>query len=153
MLAEGTKAPDFSLPDEEGTEVSLSSFRGKKVVLYFYPKDNTPGCTKEACSFRDVYDEILSLGAVVIGMSADSRKSHTSFKNKFDLPFYLLSDPDKKVLELYEAIGEKKMYGKTYQGILRSTYIIDEEGTIIKAYPKVKPDDHAAEVLEALRMG
>lgn len=153
MLAEGTIAPDFTLPDEEGNEVSLSSFRGKKVVLYFYPKDNTPGCTKEACSFRDVYDEILSLGAVVIGMSADSRKSHTSFKNKFNLPFYLLSDPDKKVLELYEAIGEKKMYGKTYQGILRSTYIIDEEGTIIKAYPKVKPDDHAAEVLEALRMG
>lgn len=153
MLAEGTKAPDFTLPDEEGIEVSLSSFRGKKVVLYFYPKDNTPGCTKEACSFRDVYDEILALGAVVIGMSADSRKSHTSFKNKFDLPFYLLSDPDKKVLELYEAIGEKKMYGKTYRGILRSTYIIDEEGTIIKAYPKVKPDDHAAEVLEALKMG
>ncbi|MDY7027945.1 MAG: thioredoxin-dependent thiol peroxidase [Spirochaetota bacterium] len=153
MLAEGTKAPDFTLPDEEGTEVSLSSFRGKKVVLYFYPKDNTPGCTKEACSFRDVYDEILALGAVVIGMSADSQKSHTSFKNKFDLPFYLLSDPDKKVLELYEAIGAKKMYGKTYQGILRSTYIIDEEGTIIKAYPKVKPDDHAAEVLEALKMG
>jgi peroxiredoxin Q/BCP len=153
MLAEGTKAPDFTLPDEEGTEVRLSSFRGKKVVLYFYPKDNTPGCTKEACSFRDVYDEILSLGAVVIGMSADSRKSHTSFKNKFNLPFHLLSDPDKKVLELYEAIGEKKMYGKTYQGILRSTYIIDEEGTIIKAYPKVKPDDHAAEVLEALKMG
>jgi len=150
MLAEGTKAPDFTLPDEEGNDVSLSSFRGKKVVLYFYPKDNTPGCTKEACSFRDVYDEILDRGAVVIGMSADSQKSHTNFKSKFNLPFYLLSDPDRKVLELYEAIGEKKMYGKVYQGILRSTYIIDEEGIIIKAYPTVKPADHAAEVLEAL---
>jgi len=151
MLKIGTKAPEFILPDEEGNDVSLRSFQGKKVVLYFYPKDDTPGCTTEACSFRDVYDEILSLGAVVIGMSADSSKSHTKFKNKFGLPFYLLSDPDKKVLEQYEAIGEKTMYGKTYLGILRSSYIIDEEGTIIEAYPKVKPAEHAAEVLQALK--
>ena len=153
MLAEGTKAPDFTLPDESGNDVSLSAFRGRKVVLYFYPKDNTPGCTTEACSFRDIYDEILALGAVVIGMSADSQKSHTNFKNKFGLPFYLLSDPDKEVLELYEAMGEKKMYGKVYRGILRSTYIIDEEGIIVKAYPKVKPNEHAREVLDVLKTG
>jgi len=150
MLAEGSKAPDFTLLDEKGEEVSLLAFRGKKVVLYFYPKDNTPGCTKEACAFRDVYDDILARGAVVIGMSADSQKSHDNFKTKFNLPFYLVSDPDKKVLEMYEAIGEKKMYGKTYMGIIRSTYVIDEEGIILKAFPKVKPTEHAAEVLGVL---
>ena len=150
MLAEGTKAPDFTLPDAEGNQISLSDFNGKKVVLYFYPKDNTPGCTKEACAFRDVYDQILEKGAVVIGMSADSEKSHANFKKKHGLPFYLVSDSDKSVLEQFEAIGEKKMYGKTYMGILRSTYIIDENGVILKSFPKVKPTEHVEEVLSAL---
>jgi thioredoxin-dependent peroxiredoxin len=147
MIEEGVKAPDFTLHDDNGTEVSLSQFAGKKVVLYFYPKDNTPGCTKEACSFRDNYDEILAKGAVVLGVSADSRKSHASFKNKFELPFYLLSDPDHTAIKSYGAWGEKKMYGKTYEGIIRATVIIDENGTVSKVFPKVKPAEHAEEVL------
>lgn len=150
MLQEGTKAPDVTLRDENGSEVSLSQFRGKKAVVYFYPKDDTPGCTKEACSFRDNYDAILQKGAVVIGISADSESSHGKFKNKYDLPFYLLSDPDKKAIEAFGAWGEKKRYGKTYEGIIRSTFVIDEDGTVIKAFPNVKPDGHATEVLEHL---
>jgi peroxiredoxin Q/BCP len=150
MLQEGSQAPDFTLPDENGSEVSLSQFRGKKVVLYFYPKDNTPGCTKEACSFRDNYDAILDKGAVVIGVSADSAKSHQNFKSKYELPFYLLSDPEKGTIQQYEAWGEKKMYGKSYEGVIRSTYVIDEEGRIARVFPKVKPAEHASEVLSVL---
>jgi peroxiredoxin Q/BCP len=150
MLKEGDKAPAFSLTDENGDTVSLSDFAGKKVVVYFYPKDDTPGCTKEACSFRDNYDEILQKGAVVIGISADDQKSHGKFKSKYDLPFYLLSDPEKETIEAFGAWGEKSMYGKKYMGIMRSTFVIGEDGTIIKAWPKVKPADHAQEVLEVL---
>jgi peroxiredoxin Q/BCP len=147
MVKEGDKAPDFSLEDDSGNRVSLSDFSGKKVVLYFYPKDNTPGCTKEACSFRDEYDAILEKGAVVIGISADSATSHGNFKKKYSLPFYLLSDPGKQVMQAYGAWGEKKMYGKTYMGTLRSTFIIGETGIILKVFPKVTPDEHGKEVL------
>lgn len=150
MVTEGTQIENFTLEDNEGNPVSLKNFAGKKVVVYFYPKDDTPGCTKEACSFRDNYDAILAKGAVVIGISADSVESHTSFKKKYDLPFYLLSDPQKKVIQLFGAWGEKSMYGKTYEGILRSTFILDGTGKVIKAYPKVKPEEHAEEILKEL---
>jgi peroxiredoxin Q/BCP len=151
MLKEGIVAPDFTLPADSGGEVTLSNYRGKKVVLYFYPKDDTPGCTTEACNFRDDYSEILAAGAVVLGVSPDSVKSHDKFKLKYELPFALLSDPDHRIAEMYGAWGEKKMYGKTYMGILRSTYVIDEEGKILKVFPKVKPKDHSQEVLAALK--
>ena len=150
MLTEGTIAPDFQLLADDGREVRLSDYRGKKVVLYFYPKDNTPGCTTEACSFRDGHSELVAAGAVVLGVSPDSVKSHVNFKTKFDLPFALLSDPDHQVAELYGAWGEKKMYGRTYMGIMRSTFIIDEEGVIVKVFPKVTPKDHSQQVLQAL---
>ena len=150
MLKEGKKAPAFTLSDDRGQKVSLTSFKGRKVVIYFYPKDNTSGCTKEACAFRDVYDQILEKGAVVIGVSADSTASHGKFREKFNLPFYLVSDPDKTVIRKYEAWGEKKMYGKTSEGIFRVTYIIDENGVIVKAFPKVKPEEHAAQILDNL---
>jgi Peroxiredoxin len=151
MLKQGDKAIDFTLLGSEEKEVSLNDFRGKKVVLYFYPKDDTPGCTKEACGFRDVYDYILAEGAVVIGISPDNTASHMKFKNKYNLPFYILSDPDHKVSESYGAWGEKKLYGKTYMGIIRSTFIIDENGSIIKVFPKVTPEGHGDEVLDALK--
>ena len=150
MLKEGDRAPAFTLTDEHGNKVGLSDFSGKKVVVYFYPKDDTQGCTKEACGFRDNYDDILAKGAVVIGISADSESSHGKFKVKYDLPFYLLSDPEKTIIQAFGAWGEKKNYGKTYEGTLRSTFVIDENGSIIKAWPKVKPADHALEVLEVL---
>jgi peroxiredoxin Q/BCP len=151
MLKEGDKAPDFMLKNEQDQEITLNYFKGKKVVLYFYPKDNTPGCTKEACSFRDVYDDILDAGAVVIGISKDDISSHEKFKNKHKLPFYLLSDPNNSVIESYGAWQEKKMYGKTFMGIVRSTFIIDENGIVIKIYPKVKLDTHGEEVLKVLK--
>ncbi len=147
MLTEGTKAPEFTLTDDQGQEVNLSDFAGKKVVIYFYPKDDTPGCTKEACSFRDNYDAILAKGAVVLGVSADDATSHTKFKTKYELPFHLLSDPEKKMIQAYGAWGEKQMYGKAYEGILRSTVIVDEEGNVAKVFPKVKPEGHGEEVL------
>jgi peroxiredoxin Q/BCP len=150
MLKEKDNAIDFNLPDADGNNVSLSSFRGKKVVLYFYPKDDTPGCTKQACSFRDAYDDIIEAGAVVIGISPDSTASHEKFKNKFGLPFHLLSDTDHKVAEAYGSWSEKKMYGKTSMGIIRSTFIIDEDGSILKVFPKVSPEGHADKVLKYL---
>ncbi len=150
MIVQGMPAPDFSLLTQEGTEVSLSQFRGKRVVLYFYPKDNTPGCTTEACQFRDMYDEMLAAGAVVIGISPDSVSSHKKFKTKYGLPFYLLADPEKQVIDAYGAIQEKRMYGKTYMGVQRSTYVIDEEGIVAAVYPAVKADGHAREVLAFL---
>jgi len=150
MLTEGTLAPDFTLPSDGGSEVTLSDYRGKKVVLYFYPKDNTSGCTTEACNFRDDYSDIIAAGAVVLGVSPDTVKSHQKFKLKLELPFALLSDPDHRVAEMYGAWGEKKMYGKTYMGILRSTFVIDQEGRIIKVFPKVKVNDHSQEVLAVL---
>lgn len=151
MLKEGDQAPDFTLPDETNQPISLADFRGRKVVLYFYAKDNTAGCTKEACSFRDVYDDILAAGAVVIGISKDTTGSHARFKDKHQLPFYLLSDPDHQVMEAYGVWQEKKLYGKAYMGAVRSTFIINETGMITKVYPKVKPDAHGAEVLAALK--
>jgi peroxiredoxin Q/BCP len=150
MLEEGTIAPDFTLSADGGGEVTLSDYRGKKVVLYFYPKDDTPGCTTEACNFRDDYSEILTAGAVVLGVSPDSVTSHDKFRLKYQLPFALLSDPDHRVAETYGAWGEKKMYGKTYLGIIRSTFIIDEEGRIIKVFPRVRPKDHSQQVLAVL---
>jgi len=150
MLKENDVALDFTLLSDEGKEVKLSDFKGKKVVLYFYPKDDTPGCTIEACSFRDGYDQILEKGAVVIGISADDVDSHQKFKKKYKLPFYLLSDPEHKVIEMYGQWIKKKMYGKEYFGTQRSTFIIDEEGKIKKIFPKVTPDKHAKEVLANL---
>ena len=150
MQAEGIIAPDFTLPADGGGEITLSDYRGQQVVLYFYPKDDTPGCTTEACNFRDDYSDILAAGAVVLGVSPDSVKSHDKFKDKFELPFPLLSDPDHKVAELYGAWGEKKMFGKTYMGILRSTFVIDREGKIVKVFPRVRPKNHSQEVLAVL---
>lgn len=151
MLKQGDKAIDFVLKDSEGNNIKLSGFENKKIVLYFYPKDDTPGCTKEACSFRDVHEEILEAGAVVVGISPDGQAKHKKFKEKYNLPFFLLSDEEHKVAESYGAWGEKKMYGKTYMGIIRSTFIIGEDFTILKAYPKVSPATHGDEILKALK--
>ena len=154
MLKEGKKAPDFCLKgiDEKGNEKEfcLKDFKGKKIVLYFYPRDNTPGCTKEACDFRDNMARIKRKGAIVLGISPDSINSHKKFKEKHGLSFPLLSDPDKKIAEKYGAYGEKKMYGKVKKGIIRSTFIIDEEGKIIKAFYNVKVKGHVDEVLKYL---
>ena len=150
MLAENILAPDFTLTSDQDEAITLSQFRGKKVVLYFYPKDDTPGCTKEACSFRDDYSQFLGKGAVVIGVSPDGEDSHREFRAKFGLPFYLLSDPDHAVAAMYGAWGEKRNYGRVYEGILRSTFVIGEDGKIIKVFSKVKPEGHAQEVLPYL---
>jgi peroxiredoxin Q/BCP len=150
MIQEGARAPDFALKDANGKLWTLSDFRGRTFVLYFYPKDNTPGCTTEACSFRDRYDEFKKRGVEVVGVSADSEKSHKSFAEKKNLPFILLSDPEKKTIEAYGALGEKKLYGRTFLGIVRSTFIIDGEGTVRKVFPKVTPAGHAEEILASL---
>ena len=150
MLETGTKAPEFTLKDQDGVSHSLSDYRGQKVILYFYPKDNTAGCTKEACSFRDRYPQIREKGAVVLGISKDSIASHKKFAEKQELPFTLLADPEHQVLELYDVWKEKTMYGKKVMGTERSTYLIDENGIIIKTYQKVKPQPHADDVLADL---
>ena len=150
MLSEHTIAPDFTLPDAEGRPVKLSDFRGQKVVLYFYPRDNTPGCTRQSCAFAAAYDTFRQRGVVVIGVSKDTQASHQRFAAKHQLPFILLSDPDHAVLELYDVWKEKKQYGKVSMGTVRSTYLIGEDGVILKAMPKVKPDTNAADVLAAL---
>jgi len=150
MLETGKKAIAFKLNNHEGKPIGPGDFQGKKVVLYFYPKDNTSGCTIEAEGFRDVYDEILEKGAVVLGVSPDAQKSHENFRSKYNLPFHLLSDEDHSVAEAYGAWGEKKMYGKSYMGIIRSTFIIDESGKISHVFPKVSPNEHAKEILKAL---
>ena len=147
MITEGMKAPDFSLCDDKGRVWTLADFAGKSFVLYFYPKDDTPGCTTEACGFRDEYAVFKDRGVEVVGVSPDSEASHAKFRNKFNLPFILLSDPDKKTLVAYGAYGEKVMYGKKVMGVLRSTFVIDGEGKIAKAFPKVRPADHAQEIL------
>jgi peroxiredoxin Q/BCP len=149
MLKEGNKAPDFSTTDQDGNRVKLSSFKGQKVVLYFYPKDDTPGCTKEACSFRDSHSVYKDKNIMVLGISPNDEKSHQKFIAKFDLPFTLLTDPEHKIAEKYGAWGEKSMYGKKYMGIFRYTYLIDETGKIVKIFTKVKVAEHADEVLEA----
>jgi thioredoxin-dependent peroxiredoxin len=150
MVNEGQKAPDFTLPSSEGGEISLKGLRGKSVVLYFYPKDDTPGCTKEACAFRDSQAAIKKRGAVVLGVSGDSLESHDKFKAKYKLNFPLLADPDKAVAKKYGAWGEKVMYGKKVTGMIRSTFVIDGEGVVRKVFPKVRVDGHAEKVLEAL---
>ena len=151
MLDVGTKAPQFTLPDKDGKPVSLSDFAGKKVVLYFYPKDNTPGCTRQACAFAGAYEAFKMLNAVVIGVSKDSTTSHQKFANKYSLPFILLSDPERQAIEAYGVWQEKKNYGKVSMGVVRSTFVIDENGIIEKVMPKVKPDTNAAEILAYLR--
>lgn len=153
MLEAGMKAPDFTLPDKDGNPVSLSDFAGKKVVLYFYPKDNTPGCTRQACAFAAAYGEFEQLGVTVIGVSKDSAASHQKFADKHSLPFILLSDPDLTAIQAYDVWQEKKLYGKVSMGVVRTTYVIDEQGVIEKAMPKVKPDTNAAEILDYLKSG
>lgn len=150
MLEVGTKAPEFTLPDQDGNSVSLSDFLGKKVVLYFYPRDNTPGCTRQACAFAGAFGQFKALNTVVIGVSKDSIASHRKFADKYTLPFTLLSDPELTVLQAYGVWQEKKMYGKVSMGVVRSTYLIDEQGMIQAVMPKVKPDTNAAQILELL---
>ena len=140
MLEPGTLAPEFTLPDQNGNPVSLSDFRGQKVILYFYPKDNTSGCTKQACAYRDAYPQFLEKHAKVIGISKDTVRSHANFEKKYELPFTLLADPERKVLGAYDVLKEKTMYGKKVMGTVRTTYLIDENGKIEKAYEKVKPE-------------
>lgn len=149
MLKEGNKAPDFTATDQNGNQVKLSDHKGKRVVLYFYPKDDTPGCTKEACSFRDADDVFKDKGIKVYGVSIDNEKSHQKFILKYGLPFDLLADSDKKLVEKYGVWGEKSMYGKKYMGTLRKTFLIREDGKIVKIFDKVKVAEHADEVLKA----
>lgn len=150
MLNIGTAAPDFELQDQNGQVQRLSDYRGKKVVLYFYPKDNTAGCSKQACGFAELYPHFLEKDAVVIGVSKDSIASHKRFEEKFNLPFTLISDPELIAIKAYDVWHEKKMAGKTYMGVVRTTYLIDEEGVIVKAFGKVKAADNAAQMLEEL---
>lgn len=147
------KAPDFSLPDKEEHVIHLSDFLGKKVVLYFYPKDNTPGCTRQACAFAGSYEKFRAKDVVVIGISKDSTASHRKFAEKYELPFILLSDPELQAIQAYDVWKEKKLYGKVSMGVVRTTYVIDEQGIIEKVMPKVKPDTNAAEILAYLEEG
>ena len=149
MLKEGTTAPAFATTNADGEAVKLKDFRGQKVVLYFYPKDDTPGCTKEACSFRDAFSKYKKQGITVLGVSPDSEASHKKFVTKYKLPFSLLADTDHSIAEAYGVYGEKKFMGRKYMGVYRTTFLIDEKGKIKKIFEKVKPEDHAAEVLGA----
>ena len=151
MLKEGQKAPSFKLKDQTGEVVSLESYKGKNVVLYFYPKDDTSGCTKEACNFRDEFPKFSKIDAVILGVSPDSVESHKKFAEKYKLPFSLLSDEKKEVLEKYGVWQEKSMYGKKYMGVVRTTFVINEKGIIKKIFPKVKVDDHNNEVMDVLK--
>ena len=150
MLEVGTQAPDFTLPDQNGNRHSLSDYRGKDVILYFYPKDNTPGCTKQACGFAERYPQFIEKGAVVLGISKDSVASHKKFEEKYGLPFTILSDPELVAIQAYDVWQEKKNYGKTYMGVVRTTYLIDEEGKIAKAFDKVKAADNPEQMLGEL---
>jgi peroxiredoxin Q/BCP len=151
LLAVGTQAPEFTTTDQDGKTRKLSDFKGKKVILYFYPKDNTSGCTKEACAFRDNFAKFRQLNVEVLGVSVDGENSHKSFVQKYDLPFTLLADTDKRLVQAYGAWGEKSMYGKKYMGTNRVTYLIDEAGKIAAVFPRVKPDTHAGEILAVLQ--
>ena len=151
MLKQGSKAPDFTLPDHNGNMVSLHDFAGKKVVVYFYPKDNTPGCTRQACAFRDAWDAFAAMGVVVIGISKDSAASHAKFAQKYTLPFILLSDVQREAIEAYGVWQEKKMCGKVSMGVVRTTFLIDESGMVEKVFEKVKPDTNAQEILAYLQ--
>jgi len=150
MLEIGQKAPDFSLPDTKGNTVSLADYRGQKVVLYFYPRDNTPGCTRQACAFAGLYQAFREKNVQVIGISKDSVASHVKFAEKYSLPFVLLADPERTAIEAYGVWQEKKLYGKVSMGVVRTTFVIDEEGKIQKIMPKVKPDTNAEEILAEL---
>ena len=149
-ISAGIPAPDFTLPDENGTMVRLSDFRGRPVVLYFYPKDDTPGCTTQACGFRDDYSRYTAAGAVILGVSPDSAKSHTKFISKFSLPFTLLADEDHSICLQYGVWGPKKFMGRDYDGVYRTTFLIDAQGMIVRVFESVKPDGHSVEVLDAL---
>jgi peroxiredoxin Q/BCP len=151
MLNIGDTVPDIKLPSSNGGEVSLRDYKGKKIVLYFYPKDDTPGCTKEACAFRDLVKDFSSLNAVIIGVSKDPIKSHEKFINKYELPFELLADEEHKLAGAFSAWGEKSMYGKIFMGMIRATHLIDEDGKLQKSWPKVKVNGHVEEVLEELK--
>lgn len=151
MLETGTKAPAFELPDQNGTMHRLEEYRGKKVILYFYPRDNTPGCTKQACGFGERYPQFTEKGAVVIGVSKDSVASHKKFEEKYQLPFTLLSDPELKCIQAYDVWKEKNMYGKKTMGVVRTTYLIDEDGVIIRAFGKVKAADNPEQMLKELQ--
>jgi peroxiredoxin Q/BCP len=151
MLIPGSLAPIFTLLDENGNEISLQQFQGKTVILYFYPKDDTPGCTTEACNFRDDYSAFQDAGVVILGVSPDNPASHLKFKKKYDLPFSLLSDPDHKVCDLYGVWGPKTFMGKSYEGVLRTTYLIDQDGKILKVFENVKPADHSKQILSVLQ--
>ena len=151
MLDIGTKAPDFKLKNKDGKEFALSDFLGKKVVVYFYPRDNTPGCTRQACAFSSAYEEFRSLNVEVVGISKDSMASHQKFVEKYNLPFVLLSDPELEVIKAYGVWQEKKLYGKVSMGVVRTTFIVDEQGNIARIMPKVKPDTNAQEILTALK--
>lgn len=148
MLKEGDRAPSFSLTDQNGKIHELEDYKGQKIILYFYPKDETPGCTKEACAFRDLFEEYKKRNIKVLGISKDSEKSHKNFKEKHNLPFDLLTDEKREVLEKYGALTKKNLYGKIFMGIQRITFVIDEEGKIIKIYPKVKPEEHAEQIIQ-----
>ena len=150
MLTPGTKAPDFLLQDQNGKERSLSEFRGQKVVLYFYSKDMTSGCTKQACGFAELYPQFMEKGAVIIGVSKDTAASHKKFEEKYNLPFILLADPDKAAIQAYDVWQEKNMYGKATMGVVRSTYLINEDGIIVKAFTKVKAADNPQQMLDEL---
>ncbi|MBQ6603449.1 MAG: thioredoxin-dependent thiol peroxidase [Eubacterium sp.] len=150
MLETGTKAPDFTLPDQNGRMVSLSDYRGQKVILYFYPKDMTSGCTKQACGFSELYPQFTEKGAAVLGVSKDSVASHKKFEEKYGLPFTLLSDTEKEVIQKYDVWKEKKNYGKVSMGVVRTTYLIDEEGVIVKGFDKVRAADNPAQMLALL---
>jgi len=152
VVTEGEPAPDFALPSDSGETVTLSQFRGKPVVLYFYPKDNTPGCTTQACGIRDAWAEFTAAGAVVLGVSPDGVASHATFKNSYDLPFTLLADADHALAEAYGVWAEKSRYGRTYMGIVRSTFVIDADGNLAKAFRNVQPATHADQVLAALTL-
>lgn len=153
MLEKGVKAPDFTLSDKDGNLVSLGDYKGKRVVLYFYPRDNTPGCSRQACAFAAAYEEFKGANVQVIGISKDSVASHVKFAEKYNLPFILLSDPERRAIEAYGVWQEKKTCGKVSMGVVRTTFIIDEEGNIEKVMPKVKPDTNAAEILEYIKKG
>jgi len=151
MIELGNNAPDFTLQDQEGKEHTLSAYQGKYVLLYFYPKDDTPGCTKEACAIRDAFPDFKKVNAVVFGISADTVASHKKFAEKYTLPFTLLADPEKKAVNAYDVWGTKKFMGREYEGVFRSSFLISPEGKIVKIYENVKPEVHAAEVLEDIR--
>lgn len=152
QLKKGDIAPDFAAVNQDGEEVSLADFKGKKLILYFYPKDNTPGCTNEACNFRDHYNYWLKKGFAVVGVSPDSIASHQKFIAKYRLPFPLLSDPDKKIIRAYGAWGLKKLYGREYEGLIRSTFVIDEEGKIEEVFGKVKTKEHTEQIIKTLNL-